>query len=129
VAFTAFLFTGFINLQPGQNEFFIQAFDGFVLDVDGRTLGSFENSNPNGQNRYFFDAMEGGLKRFELLYFDNSGDISGLTAVLNGRVINASITQTDLDPVAPVPLPSSATLFAAALLALARLRRRRAIPI
>ena len=122
VASAVFVFSGLVSLQAGINTFGVQSDDGFELLIDGNRVADFDKNRGFNQTPTTgdFDAGNGGVFAFELLFWDGPGGATGLRTPLKGNVLGMNAVVGT----APVPLPAGLPLLAAGLGGLAVLRRR-----
>lgn len=114
---TIFRLTGFVNLAAGNNVFDIFSDDGFRLTVGGVEVGSFDALRPPSSSFVNVDGGIGGLKSFELIYFETQQVEAALTARLNGQIITGEM--------APIPLPAGLPLLLGGLAVFGTLRMRK----
>jgi hypothetical protein len=111
---TIFRFTGLVNLAAGNNVFNIFSDDGFRLTVGGVEVGSFDALRAPSSSIVNVAGGAGGLKSFELIYFEAQQVEAALTAKLNGQVIMGE-----------VPLPAGLPLLLGGLAVFGGLRMRK----
>ena len=125
VATSVFLFEGHIGLGSGVQNFSVGSDDGFEMLINGVRAGAFDGNRGFGTTGFSYDAGAGGSFAFELLFWDGPGGSTGLTASLNGSVIDSSITSRDGSGTSPVPVPAALPLLASALALFGFAGRRR----
>lgn len=110
---SVFRFTGFVDLEPGTQQFIVGSDDGFRLTINN-TLVS-QQSRPRGFGNTTRNRNPGsGIVPFELFFYENFGN-TGLEVFIDGQIAQAS----------PVPIPAGLPLLLSAFAALGLLKWRR----
>lgn len=104
--------TGFIDLQQGEQTFEVQSDDGFRLTIGNSLIIERNNQRGFRGTTGIIDAGEGRVA-FELIFFENGGS-TGVEFFIDNTIATPAI----------VPLPASLPLLLAGFGGLAFVRRR-----
>lgn len=109
---SVFRFTGFVDLEPGTQQFIVGSDDGFQLTINDVRIS--QQSRPRGFANTTRNRNPGsGIVPFELFFYENFGN-TGLEVFIDGQVAEAS----------PIPIPAGLPLLLSAFAALGLLKWR-----